>query len=63
VVSFVEFFEYEFNLNISRYVQTLDQEKKIDVRTEIKELSDLRARRDTAEARMMSFLQELGYVE
>jgi type I restriction enzyme M protein len=61
VVPREEIAENDYNLNISRYVQTAEEEERIDVAAEVAKLDELRARRDEAEARMMGFLRELGY--
>ena len=51
----------DFNLNIARYVDTADEEEEIDVAAELRELNQLRGRRDEAETKMLGFIQELGY--
>ncbi len=51
-----------FNLNISRYVHLGEEAEAVDVAVEVEKLVDLQAERDIAEARMMGFLRELGYV-
>jgi type I restriction enzyme M protein len=61
VVPLEEIAENDYNLNISRYVQTAEEEERIDVAAEVAKLNELRARRDEAEARMTGFLRELGY--
>jgi type I restriction enzyme M protein len=52
----------DFNLNISRYVHLGEEAEEVDVAAEVEKLVELQAERDAAEARMMGFLQELGYV-
>tara|TARA_R110002096_G_scaffold259030_1_gene452640 strand:- start:124441 stop:126018 length:1578 start_codon:yes stop_codon:yes gene_type:complete len=61
VVDFEELEKNEFNLNISRYVHTAEDEEDIDVSLEVAKLRQLVAERNTAEAKMDSFLKELGY--
>jgi len=51
-----------FNLNISRYVHLGEEAVEVDVAAEVEKLVALQAERDAAEARMMGFLRELGYV-
>ena len=51
-----------FNLNISRYVHLGEEADEVDVVAEVEKLVELQAERDAAEARMMGFLRELGYV-
>lgn len=61
VVDLKEIADNDFNLNIARYVQTTEEEEKIDVKAELKILKDLMAQREEAEAKMMGFMRELGY--
>lgn len=61
VVDLSEIKENDYNLNIARYVQTTEEEEKIDVKTELASLKDLIASRNAAEAKMMGFMKELGY--
>lgn len=63
VVPFDEIAGNDFNLNLSRYVHIGDEVEELDVAEEVAILIELQAKRDAAEARMMGFLQELGYVE
>lgn len=53
--------ENNYNLNISRYVPVKDEAEDLDVAEEVEKLLEIQAQRDAAEARMMSFLKELGY--
>jgi len=59
VVPVEEIEKNDWNLNISRYVDTADEVEKIDVATAVAELRQLEAER--AEAKMNAFLKELGY--
>lgn len=52
----------DFNLNLTRYVQTEPPPPPIDVKAEVATLQTLLAERDAAEAKMLKFLKELGYV-
>ena len=52
----------EFNLNISRYVQTGADVKAVDVAEEVAKLQELIGQRDVAEAKMFENLRKLGYV-
>lgn len=61
VVTLNEIERNEFNLNISRYVDTTESEKKIDVARAIASLREAEASRDEAAAKMNEFLAELGY--
>jgi type I restriction-modification system DNA methylase subunit len=51
----------DFNLNISRYVDSTDPPTQLDVAAELRRLRELEARRDAAEAKMNLLLEELGY--
>lgn len=61
VVALEEIEKNEWNLNISRYVETADAAEKVDVAHALSKLRELEKKRDEAEARMNSFLKELGY--
>ena len=62
VVTLAEIRDNDHNLNITRYVQTDPPPEGIDVKAEVAKLQELLGERDAAEARMMGFLRELGYV-
>lgn len=62
VVDMKEIEENDFNLNISRYIDTLEPEKPIDVKAELEKLWAAEKARDEAAARMNALLQEMGYV-
>ena len=61
VIDFEEIKENEFNLNISRYIDTLEPEEPIDVQAELAKLWAAEKARDEAAARMNALLKELGY--
>jgi type I restriction enzyme M protein len=61
VVSLDEIAKNDFNLNISRYVETADAAEKVNVASAIAKLRELEKARGEAEARMNVFLKELGY--
>jgi type I restriction enzyme M protein len=61
VVELAEIAKNDFNLNISRYVDTAEAEVRIDVAAAVRRLRELEAERAGAEARMNVFLEELGY--
>ena len=61
VVTLEEIAKNDYNLNISRYVDTADAPEKVDVREALAKLRELEAKRAEAEARMWGFLRELGY--
>ncbi|WP_346017146.1 class I SAM-dependent DNA methyltransferase [Pseudenhygromyxa sp. WMMC2535] len=61
VVALEEIEGNEFNLNISRYVDTSEEEERIDLGEAVRRLRELEKERGEAEARMNAFLEELGY--
>jgi type I restriction enzyme M protein len=61
VVGLEEIAENDFNLNITRYVDTSEPEEVINVAAELARLMELRAARDAAEERMLGLLRGLGY--
>lgn len=62
VVDRKEIEENDFNLNISRYIDTLEPEKPINVKAELDKLWAAEKERDEAAARMNALLKEMGYV-
>ena len=61
VVDMKEIEENDFNLNISRYIDTLEPDKPIDVKAELEKLWAAEKARDEAVARMNALLKEMGY--
>jgi type I restriction enzyme M protein len=61
VVGLGEIEQNDFNLNISRYVETADAAEKVDVKAALAKLRELEKKRGEAEARMNAYLMELGY--
>lgn len=61
VVSMNEIEENEYNLNITRYVDTTPDEEPVDVEAVVQELTELRARRAEVEGKLDGFLAQLGY--
>ena len=51
----------DWNLNISRYVDTSEEEERIDVAEAVRKLRALERERAAAEAVMNRYLAELGY--
>ena len=51
----------DWNLNISRYVDTSEEEERIDVAEAVRKLRALERERTAAEATMNRYLAELGY--
>ena len=61
VVPLAEIEQNDWNLNISRYVDTSDEEERIDVVEAVRKLRELEQGRAAAEATMNRYLAELGY--
>jgi type I restriction enzyme M protein len=61
IVSLDEIEKNDWNLNISRYVETADAAEKVDVAYALSELRELEKKRAEAEAKMNGYLKELGY--
>ena len=61
VVPLEEIKENDFNLNISRYVDTSEEEERIDLAEAVRNLRELEQERAEAEATMNRYLAELGY--
>ena len=61
VAPLVEIERNDWNLNISRYVDTSDEEARIDVAEAVRKLRKLERERAAAEAAMNTYLAELGY--
>jgi type I restriction enzyme M protein len=52
--------ENDYNLNITRYVDTFEEEEEVDIAAIIKAIDDLNPQLDKLEARMKHYLKELG---
>ena len=61
VVPLAEIEQNDWNLNISRYVDTSEEEVRIDVAESVRKLRQLEQERVAAEAVMNQYLLELGY--
>ncbi len=61
VVPLDEIEKNDFNLNISRYVDTAEAEEKVNVRAAIAKLRELEKARTEAEEKMNGYLSELRY--
>ena len=60
VVPLAEIEQNDGNLNISRYVDTSDEEERIDIAKAVRKLRELENERAAAEATMNRFLEDLG---
>lgn len=63
VVGMDEVEEKEYNLNIARYIDTIEEEEEIDVQSVLNNLRTLERERESSEAKMHKSLKELGYYE
>ena len=61
VVPLAEIEQNDWNLNISRYVDTSEEEERIDVAEAVRKLRELERERSAAETTMNRYLAELGY--
>ena len=61
VVPLAEIEQNDWNLNISRYVDSSEEEERIDVADAVRKLRELETERAVAEARMNKYLEGLGY--
>jgi type I restriction enzyme M protein len=61
VVDLGEIEEADYNLNISRYIETAEAAEAVDIAHALHGLRELEQRRANAEARMNAYLKGLGY--
>lgn len=59
-VSLSEIEENVFNLNITRYVDTFEEEAPVDIKANLKELASLEPELQKLEKQMVEYLKELG---
>lgn len=59
-VSISEIEENEYNLNITRYVDTFEEEAPVDIKANLKELASLEPELQKLEKQMVEYLKELG---
>jgi len=55
-----EIIENDYNLNITRYVDTFEEEEEIDIQANLQELKQIDADLEKVEAEMKQYLAELG---
>lgn len=55
--------ENDYNLNISRYVDTTEEEEPVDIPAVIKEIQELKASFKETEKKLNGYLKELGFEE
>lgn len=51
----------DYNLNISRYVDTSDEEEAVDIAAVIKEIEELKSKESEIEFKLNNYLKELGF--
>jgi type I restriction enzyme M protein len=61
IVGLDEVEKNDWNLSISRYVETANAAEKMDVATAIARLHELEGKRAQAKVSMNAYLKELGY--
>lgn len=59
-VKFDEIEENDFNLNITRYVDTFEEETPVDIKANLKELAELEPELQKLEKQMVDYLKKLG---
>ncbi len=59
-VGIEEIQENDFNLNITRYVDTFEEEAPVDIKANLKELTSLEPELHKLEKQMVEYLEELG---
>jgi type I restriction enzyme M protein len=59
-VNFAEIAENDFNLNITRYVDTFEEEVRIDISAKLKELAELEPEIERLEGEMAQYLKDLN---
>lgn len=59
-VKFAEIEEHDFNLNITRYVDTFEEEAPVDIKANLKELAALEPELKKLEKQMAEYLEQLG---
>lgn len=62
-VSMDEIVENNFNLNISRYVDTSEEEKEIDIHAVMRDIKALEGKRADLDKEIEVYLQELGLIQ
>ena len=60
-IPLAEIEQNDWNLNISRYVDTSEEEERIDIAEAVRKLRELERERAAAKATMSWYLAELGY--
>ena len=53
--------ENDFNLNISRYVDTTEEEEEVDIETVLQDIRELKMKMVEGEEKLNAYLEELGF--
>lgn len=53
--------ENDYNLNISRYVDTTEEEEEVDIEGVLQEIRELKAKIAHTEEKLNGYLKELGF--
>ena len=61
VCDLAEIEENDFNLNISRYVDTTEPEVPVIIEDVLKDLGELENQREETNSKLNTYLKELGY--
>jgi type I restriction enzyme M protein len=61
IITTEEIKDNDYNLNISRYVDTNNEEEEIDIPLVIKEINELKNKEIEIESKLNNYLEELGY--
>jgi len=61
VIGLEEIKENDYNLNISRYVDTTEEEEPVDIPAVLKEIDELKVKDREIEKRLNGYLKELGF--
>lgn len=60
IANIEEIKENDYNLNITRYVDTFEEEEEIDIAATIKAIDEINPKLETLEKQMKQYLEELG---
>lgn len=60
VASLEEIKENDYNLNITRYVDTFEEEEEVDIQATIREIEEINPQLEKLEAQMKQYLKDLG---
>jgi type I restriction enzyme M protein len=61
VVDVEEIAENDYNLNISRYIDTSSEEVIIDIKATMEDISELEAKEKEIDSKLNSYLKSLGF--